>query len=54
MLKLSFPTRKLKGSLIKITDKYKNFENKTLQAYGVTNNEGIVITGKNISDDTSN
>lgn len=54
MLKLSFPTRKLKGSLIKITDKYKNFENKTLQAYGVTNKEGIVITGKNISDDTSN
>lgn len=54
MLKLSFPTRKLKGSLIKINDKYKNLEGRTLQAYGVTNKEGIVITGKDISDDTSN
>lgn len=54
MLKLSFPTRKLKGSLIKINDKYKNLEGRTLQTYGVTNKEGIVITGKDISDDTSN
>ena len=54
MLKLSFPTRKLKGSLIKINDKYKNLEGRTLQAYGVTNKEGIIITGKDISDDTSN
>ena len=54
MLKLSFPTRKLKGSLIKIKDKYKNSNNGNLQAYGVTNKEGVVITGKDISNDTSN
>ena len=54
MLKLSFPTRKLKSSLIKITNKYKRLEDENLQAYGVTNKDGIVITGKDISDDTSN
>lgn len=54
MLKLSFPTRKLKNSLIKVTYKYKNFEDENLQVYGVTNKNGIVITGKDISDDTSN
>jgi type I restriction enzyme S subunit len=54
MLKLSFPTRKLKGSLILISGRYKDCSDNDLTVYGVTNKEGIVVTGKDVSDDTSN
>ena len=54
MIKLSFPTRKLKSSLIKINARCKNIEDINYEAYGVTNKEGVVITGKDVSADTSN
>lgn len=54
-MELSFPTRKLKNSLIKISRRYRDIQkDKPVQAYGVTNKEGIVITGKDVSLDTSN
>jgi type I restriction enzyme S subunit len=52
MSRLSFPTRKLKGSIRRITTRYDSC-NESLSVYGVTNTEGLVITGKDSSEDTS-
>lgn len=57
MQKLSFPTRKLKGLIKRVNVKYKNsdwFEEIKLNVYGVTNIDGITITGNNASEDLSN
>jgi len=53
MSRLSFPTRKLKGSITRVTNRFKN-ANEAYLVYGVTNKEGLIITGKNVSSDLSN
>lgn len=57
MIELSFPTRKLKGLIKRVNIKFKNsndFTNREIIVYGVTNKEGITITGNNTSEDLSN
>jgi type I restriction enzyme S subunit len=56
MIELPFSTRKLKGSIIKINKRVKdlNLDIKTLKVYGVSNTEGVSITGKQFSEDISN
>jgi len=53
---LSFPTRKLKGSLLKINTRLKdlNINNDDLKVFGVSNIQGVTITGKESSVDLDN
>jgi len=56
MIKLSFPTKKLKKYIKRVNIKLKdtNYNQNELTVYGVTNTEGITITGNPTSDDLSN
>lgn len=52
MSPLSFPTRKLKDSVIRSKKRYCNLKEE-LMVYGVTNTKGLTITGKKTSVDKS-
>lgn len=56
MLQLSFPTKKLKGYIKRINIKLRDTSHKqeNLTVYGVTNKDGITITGIQASEDLSN
>lgn len=52
---LSFPTRKLKTSIIRINQRKKDTKlAPSISVFGVTNKDGITVTGKEVSVDTSN
>jgi len=54
MIQLSFPTRKLGQDILRVNDKYKDVkEAVNTTVLGVTNSEGITITGNKASDDLS-
>ncbi len=55
-MNFSFPTRKLCGSIKRITDRVKDFPNEdvVLTVYGVNNETGVSLTGKDASNDLSN
>jgi len=55
-MNFSFPTRKLGRSIKRITDRFKDFsnENVVLTVYGVNNESGVSLTGKQSSKDLSN
>ena len=54
-MKVDFKSRKLRSSIIKVTEKVKNDISayKDYVVYGVTKNEGITLTGNVTSDDLS-
>jgi len=56
MIQLSFPTKKLKEYIKRVNVKLKdtNYNQDDLTVYGVTNTEGITITGNQTSEDLSN
>lgn len=56
MIKLSFPTKKLKKYVKRVNLKLRdtNYNPSDLKVYGVTNTEGITITGNKTSEDLSN
>ncbi len=56
MIQLSFPTKKLKKYIKRVNIKLKdtNYNQNDLTVYGVTNTEGITITGNQTSEDLSN
>ena len=56
MIQLSFPTKKLKNYIKRVNVKLKdtNYNQNDLTVYGVTNTEGITITGNQTSKDLSN
>lgn len=56
MIRLSFPTIKLKSLIRRVNLKVKDspYKKEDLIVYGVTNKEGITITGNNSSEDLSN
>lgn len=56
MIELSFPTRKLKGLVKRVNIKLKNTDlnGADLTVYGVTNKDGITVTGNTASEDLSN
>lgn len=55
-MNFSFPTRKLAGSIRRITNRVKDFpsEDVVLTVYGVNNETGVSLTGKDASNDLSN
>lgn len=56
MIQLSFPTKKLKEYIKRVNVKLKdtNYNQDDLTVYGVTNTEGITITGNQTSEDLGN
>ena len=56
MIQLSFPTKKLKKYIKRVNVKLKdtNYNQHDLTVYGVTNTEGITITGNQTSEDLGN
>lgn len=56
MIQLSFPTNKLKSFIRRVNLKVKDtsYKKEDLIVYGVTNKEGITITGNQASEDLSN
>src|SRR5690554_4430162 len=56
MIQLSFPTKKLKEYIKRANIKLKdtNYNQNDLTVYGVTNTEGITITGNQTSEDLGN
>ncbi len=54
MIELSFPTIKLKNYIKRINLRVKDHENPNLIVYGVSNTEGICITGKEVSENLNN
>jgi restriction endonuclease S subunit len=55
-IQLSFPTQKLGDFIVRVTTRVKDtsYDHKSLTVYGVTNKEGITITGKKASEDLNN
>lgn len=54
MINLSFPTIKLKNYIERVNKRVKDYENPTLKVYGVSNKDGVCITGKKISENLNN
>ena len=54
MINLSFPTIKLKNYIERANKRVKDYENPTLKVYGVSNKDGVCITGKKISANLNN
>ncbi len=56
MIDLSFATKKLKKHILRINTRLKDVgsDDNTIQIFGVTNTDGVTVTGKEISKDLSN